>query len=103
MTTKTMTNVAFDTLTVSKNLQDAGIEPKHAEAIALAVKDSQGELATKQDILATKQDIRQEIQLLKADIEKVKTELKTDITWIKWSMAAMMAIMIGGFSLVIAN
>ena len=80
-----MTNVAFDTLTASKNLQDAGIEPKHAEAIALAVKDSQGELATKQDI-----------QLL-------RTELKTDITWIKWSMAAMMAIMIGGFSLVIAN
>ncbi len=88
-----MSNVAFDTLTVSKNLQDAGIEPRHAEAIALAVKDNQGELATKQDIQLLKTE-------LKADIEQVKAELKVDITWIKWSMAAMIAVMLGGFSLI---
>lgn len=84
-----MANVAFDTLTVSKDLQGAGIEVKHAEAIALAVKQGQGDLATKQDIA-----------LLKSDIDQLRSELKSDITWIKWSMAAMIAIMLGGFGFI---
>ena len=53
-------------------LQDAGIEARHAEAIALAVKQGQGDLATKQDIT-----------LLKQDIDQLKTELGTKIAWIK--------------------
>ena len=65
---ETMANAAFDTLTVSKDLQEAGIEVRHAEAIALAVKQSQGDLATKQDIT-----------LLKSDVDKLRTELKGDI------------------------
>ena len=77
-----MANAAFDTLTVSKELQDAGFEAKQAEAIALAIKQSQGELATKQDIAL------------------LRVELKSDITWIKGSIVAMIAIMIGGFSLI---
>ena len=79
-----MANAAFDTLSVSKDLQNAGIEAKHAEAIAMAVKQGQGDLATKQDIA-----------LLKSAID----QLKSDITWIKWSMAIMTAIMLGGFSI----
>ena len=80
-----MANAAFDTLTVSKELQDAGIEARQAEAIALAVKQGQGDLATKQDIAL------------------LKTELKSDITWLKWSMALMMAIMLGGFTLIASS
>ena len=80
-----MANAAFDTLTVSKELQDAGLEARQAEAIALAVKQGQGDLATKQDIAL------------------LKTELKSDITWIKWSMAIMMAIMLGGFTLIASS
>ena len=79
-----MANAAFDTLTVSKDLQEAGFETRQAEAIALAVKQGQGDLATKQDIA-----------LLKSAID----QLKSDITWIKWSMAIMTAIMLGGFSI----
>ncbi len=75
-----MANAYFDTLTTSKDLQQAGIETRHAEAIALAIKDSHGELATK------------------ADIE----QLRSEIVWVKWSMALMMAIMLGGFSAIIA-
>ena len=37
-----MAAAAFDTLTVSKDLRRAGIEERHAEAIALAVKQTQG-------------------------------------------------------------
>ena len=77
-----MATAAFDTLTVSKELQSAGFEAKQAEAIALAVKQSQGELATKQDIAL------------------LRVELKSDITWIKGSIVAMIAIMIGGFGLI---
>ena len=84
-----MATAAFDTLTVSKELQDAGFEAKQAEAIALAVKQGQGDLATKQDIA-----------LLKSDIDHLRTEMKSDLTWIKGSIVAMIAIMIGGFGLI---
>ncbi len=123
-----MADAAFDTLTVSKDLQDAGIEARHAEAIAMAVKQAQGDLATKQDIALLKTDIDQLRTEVKSDIDQLRTEvksdidqlrtevktdigqlrtevksdidrLKTDITWIKWSMAIMIAIMLGGFSI----
>ena len=52
-----MAVAAFDTLTVSKDLQHAGIQEKYAEAIALAVKQGQGDLVTKQDIVLLKSEI----------------------------------------------
>ncbi len=82
-----MANAIFDTLTTSKELQDAGIEPKHAEAIALAVKHSQGELATKQDI-----------ELLRVELESVKS----DISWIKWVVGVNLAISLAIVSAIIA-
>ncbi len=85
-----MANAAFDTLTVSKDLQAAGIEVKHAEAIALAVKQSQGDLATKQDIA-----------LLKSEIDHIRTDLKSSINWTKWSLAIIVAIMLSGFTLIL--
>ena len=60
---------AFDTLTVSKDLQQAGLEQSHAEASALALKQSQGDLVTKQDIA-----------LLKSGID----QLRSEINWMKW-------------------
>ena len=101
-----MANAAFDTLAVSKDLQDAGFEMRQAEAIAWAVKQGQGDLATKQDIALLKSDIEQLRTEFKSDNKQLKTEmeanfdkLKSDITWIKWSMALMIAVMIGGFSI----
>ena len=91
-----MATAAFDTLTVSNELQDAGIEAKHAEAIALAVKQSQGDLATKQDLNLLRTE-------LKSDIDKLKTELKSGFNWIKWALAIMMAIMLGGFTLIASS
>lgn len=49
------------------------------------MKAGQGYLATEQYIA-----------LLKTDID----QLKSDIILIKWSMAAMIAIMLGGFSII---
>ena len=52
-----MAVAAFNSLTVSKVLQQAGLEDSHAEAIAFAVKQGQGDLATKQDIALLKSDV----------------------------------------------
>ena len=52
-----MAVAAFVTLTVSKNLRQPGIEERHAGAVALAVKQGPGDLATKQDIALLKSDI----------------------------------------------
>ena len=41
-----MAVAAFDTLTVSKDLLQARIQEKHAEVIALAVKQGQGDRLT---------------------------------------------------------
>ena len=113
-----MANAAFDTLTVSKDLQEAGFEARQAEAIALAFKQSQGDLATKQDIAqlksditqlesATRQDIaqleaatKQDIAQLKSDIDHLRADVKTAINWTRWSMAAILAFMLAGFGFI---
>ena len=49
-----MTTITFDTLAYVKKLREAGIDEKQAEAQAVALaavlKETSGELATKQDI-----------------------------------------------------
>jgi len=45
-------SAAFDTLTAARRLQDAGMERKHAEAIATVVREGQGELSTTGDLSA---------------------------------------------------
>ena len=115
-----MTNVAFDTLSASKDLQNAGIEARQAEAIALVFKNSQSSLATKADIEFVKKDIENlrtelkgdigslrtelkgDIKQVKADIDNLRTEFRSDIRWLKWSIVAMMAIMLGGFTAIIS-
>ena len=98
-----MAVAAFDTLTVSKDLQQAGIQAKHAEAIALAIKQSQGDLATKQDITLLRSDIAQLMSELKADIAQLRTELKADIAWMKWVLGVNLALSVGIFATVISG
>ena len=47
-----MTATAFDTLKAARDLEAAGVEQHQAEAIAAAIRDGQGELATKADLAA---------------------------------------------------
>ena len=57
--------MTFDnTLSTAKDLQEAGMDTAQAEAVALAIKAGQGDLATKADI----------------------RELKNDINWLKWGL-----------------
>ena len=85
-----MDSATFDTLTAAHTLEAAGIERGHAEAIAHAIRNGQGDLATKVDITAVKADIT----AVKADITVMKGEIaavKADITVMKGEIAAVKA------------
>ena len=98
-----MAVAAFDTLTVSKDLQQAGIQESHAEAIALAIKQGQGDLATKQDIAVLKTDIGHSRTELKTGIDHLRTELKSDNVWLKWALGVNLALTIGIFAAIISG
>ncbi len=83
-------------------MQDAGIEARQAEAIALAFKRSQSDLATKADNDYLRIEVKEVIKQVKADIEQLRIELKGDFRWLKWSIAAMNPVMIGGFGIIIS-
>ena len=83
-----MDTATFDTLTAAHTLEAAGIERGHAEAIAHAIRNGQGDLATKGDITAVKADIT----AVKADITAVKadiTAVRGEIAAVKGEIAAM--------------
>ena len=47
-----MTASTFDTLTAAQDLEAAGVERHQAEAIAKAIRNGQGDLATRADLAA---------------------------------------------------
>ena len=102
-----MALAAFDTLKVSKDLQQAGIQESHAEAIALAVKQGQGDLATKQDIDHLRTELKTGIDHLrtelKTDIGRSRTEIKSDNVWLKWASGVNFALTFGIFVAVISG
>ena len=69
-----MTTTTFDTLAYAKRLRDAGVPEPQAEAQAAALADalrqSAGELATKQDVQELRLEIRREMAELKSDLLK---------------------------------
>ena len=70
-------NLAFDTLTAAKKMEEVGMERVQAEAISHIIAERQGDLVTKADIadMATKADIAD--MATKADIADMAT--KADI------------------------
>jgi hypothetical protein len=84
-----MTTLTFDTLAYSKKLRDAGIEEKQADAQALALasvlKETSGELATKQDIL-----------LLKQEMERLNDRFQGQFNLLKWMIGFNLALSAAG-------
>ena len=70
-------NLAFDTLTAAKKMEEVGIERVQAEVLSHIIAERQGDLVTKADIadMATKADIAD--MATKADIADMAT--KADI------------------------
>ncbi|MCY4357069.1 MAG: hypothetical protein OXD01_06055 [Gammaproteobacteria bacterium] len=62
-------NTAFDTLTAAKKLQDTGLNQRQAEAIALVVKNSQGNLVTIADLQVVKTELHTALEKLDGRID----------------------------------
>ena len=81
-----MNRFAYDTLGTSKKLEAAGMERYQAEAVATAIAQREGNLATKSDIDGLKSEIdgvKSEIDGVKSEIDGVKSEissLRTEVT-----------------------
>ena len=71
----------FDTLTAARDLEAAGVERSQAEAIAKAIRDGQGDLATK------------------ADIARVDSRLNT----LQWVVGIQSAVTLATFAIVAAK
>ena len=71
-----MSAITFDTLAYVKKLRDAGIEEKQAEAQAVALasvlKETSGELATRQDVERLGLQLKQEVNNLQSQINLLK-------------------------------
>ena len=76
-------SAAFDTLATVQDLEVAGIERRHAEAIAKAINHGDERAAMKADIerlrTAIKADIERLRTAIKADIERLRAATKADI------------------------
>ena len=51
----------FDTLTAARHMEAAGMDRKTAEAVAEAIRDGQGELATKADLRVATAELKADI------------------------------------------
>ena len=74
-----MTTYTLDTHATIKQLQDAGMDSRQAEAVVAAISRADAELATKADLAAVKADLAavkaelmQEIGAVKADLKIIK-------------------------------
>ena len=88
-----MDDIAFDTLAVSQELREAGVENRQAEAIAAAMRRvtaaSRGGLATKADLDALRAHVDTSIAVLRADLYRA--------LWIQG--AGVVAVMTGFVSI----
>ena len=76
-------SAAFDTLATAQDLEAAGIERRHAEAIAKAINHGDERAATKADLDTATTSLRADIEQLraatKADLDTTTTSLRADI------------------------
>ena len=91
-----MTTVAFDTLAFSKTLQNAGMPPAQADALASAQKDAMTGI-----VEAARQSYKIDEQNILLEIEKLRTEVRNiELRLLKWQLVvglALAAIMAKGF------
>jgi hypothetical protein len=77
-----MTAITFDTHKFIRKLEEAGFDPKQAEAVADAFKEAQGEAE-----IATKRDIERVEVKLDTRFERIDGELRLN----RWMLGLMLA------------
>ena len=90
-----MNGTTFDTLSAAEALEAAGINKAHAKAIAVAIRNGHGDLATKAGIGALKAVIVR----LESRIGVLDSRLNT----IQWVVGIQTAIMLATFAIVAAK
>lgn len=85
----------FDTLAAARDLEAAGVERTQAEAIATAIREGQGDLATKADITI----VRTDIDRLDGRISALDSRLNT----LQWVVGIQSAITLATFGIVAAK
>ncbi len=93
-----MNKFAYDTLGTSRELEAAGMERRQAEAVAIAIAQQQGDLATKSDLKLLRVEIKSDIGKVESRISKVESRIsniesriskvESDITEIRSDMKA---------------
>ncbi len=86
-----MNKFAYDTLGTSRELEAAGMERRQAEAVAIAIAQREGNLATKSDIAIIKSDIAKVESDIRSDIAKVESDIarvESDISEVRSDMKA---------------
>ncbi len=90
-------SAAFDTLKFTQRLEQAGINPEQATALAEAQREAldallDGRLASKADIDVLRSEVKADIDLLrsevKADIDILRSEVKADIDLLRSELKA---------------
>ena len=83
-----MSATAFDTLAATQELEAAGIERKHAEAIAKVVNHGDERAATKADLDTAVTALDARITTLKSDLDTAVTALDARMTALEARMSA---------------
>ena len=80
----------FDTMKAVGNLKEAELREQQAVAIVETIRDSQVELATRDELYAVRDDLRAEINKLRtemrAEINGLRTEMRTEINKLRTEM-----------------
>ena len=85
-----MTDAAFDTLAVTRQLKSRGFDAEQAEAITEAVRTGvTGGVATKADMA----ELRGEMGVKFAEIDGRFNTVRNDILWVKWFCGAIITLL----------
>lgn len=100
-----MTAIAFDTLSASKRLREAGMDQLTAEAIVEIVQQTAGmpdisHLATKDDLkqFVTKDDLLETKLTLRMEIAQLEARLSEKIRMQGWSLLGGMAVLLAFYT-----
>lgn len=92
-----MATYTIDTHATIKQLENAGMASRQAEAVVAAISRSDAELATKADLKAEVADLKAEIAAVKTEIAEVKIDLagvKADLKIIKYFFGPAIIILL---------
>ena len=94
-----MIATTFNPLEAAQDLEAAGIDRKHAEAIAKAINHRDERAITKADLDTAINGVRSEVGSVRSEVASVRSELAT----IRWVVGIQSAVTLATFAIVAAK